>query len=98
MPLIRPGPFDEVFRSEEIRIRYTPRAPKANAVAERFVRTARGECLDWLPILNRRRLGRVLRIRMIGQSFGTPHDLSFGTPQEFLNPTSRAVVALGNSN
>jgi len=48
------GPFDEVFRSEGIRILKTPvRAPKANAVAERFVRTVRGECLDWLLILNR---------------------------------------------
>jgi putative transposase len=33
------GPFDEVFRSEGIRIVTTPvRAPKANAIAERFVR------------------------------------------------------------
>jgi len=45
------GPFDEVFRSEGIRIVKTPvRAPKANAIAERFVRTIRSECLDWLHI------------------------------------------------
>jgi putative transposase len=55
-------PFDEVFRSERIRILRTAiRAPKANAVAERFVRTVRAECLDWLLILNRRHLERVLR-------------------------------------
>jgi len=56
------GPFDEVFRSEGIRIVKTPvRAPKANAIAERFVRTVRSECLDWLLIINRRHLESVLR-------------------------------------
>ncbi len=57
------GPFDEVFRSEGIRVVKTPvRAPKANAFAERFVRTVRGECLDWLLILNRRHLEHVIRV------------------------------------
>jgi transposase InsO family protein len=57
------GAFDEVFRSEGTRIVRTPvRAPKANAIAERFVRTVRAECLDWLLILNRRHLERVLRV------------------------------------
>ena len=55
--------FDEVFRSGGIRILQTPiRAPRANAIAERFVRTVRAECLDWLLILNRRHLERVLRV------------------------------------
>jgi putative transposase len=57
------GSFDEVFRSEGIRIVRTPvRASQANAVAERFVRTVRTECLDWLLILNRRHLEHVLRV------------------------------------
>ena len=38
------------------------RAPQANAIAERVVRTIRSECLDWLLILNRRHLEQVLRV------------------------------------
>src|SRR5207248_7618769 len=49
--------------SEGIKVIHTPiRAPQANAFAERFVRTVRSECLDWLLILRRRHLERVLRI------------------------------------
>ncbi len=55
--------FDAVFASEGIRVVRTPvRAPKANATAERFVRTARVECLDWLLVMNRSHLERVLRV------------------------------------
>ena len=57
------GSFHEIFRVEGIRIVKTPvRAPKANAIAERFVRTVRAECLDWLLILDRRHLDSVLRV------------------------------------
>jgi transposase InsO family protein len=55
--------FDTIFRSEAIEIIRTPvRAPQANAVAERFIRTVRAECLDWLLIVNPRHLERALRI------------------------------------
>jgi putative transposase len=57
------GAFDELFRSEGINVIHTPiRAPQANAYAERFVRTIRAECLDWLLILGRHHLESVLRI------------------------------------
>ncbi|MQB00654.1 MAG: transposase [Actinobacteria bacterium] len=56
-----PSPFDEVFRTEGAKVVKTPiRAPKANAFAERWIRTARWECLDHLLILGRRHLERVL--------------------------------------
>jgi putative transposase len=49
--------FDELFRAEGIEIVRTPyRAPQANGVAERFVRTVRTECLDSLLILNQQHL------------------------------------------
>lgn len=57
------GGFDEVFRSEGLRIIRTPvRAPNANAYAERWVGTLRRECLDRILILNRRHLDHVLRV------------------------------------
>jgi transposase InsO family protein len=66
--------FDSVFRSDGIEIVRTPvRAPKANAVAERFVRTVRAECLDWLLILNRRHLERVLRVFVEHYNGHRPH-------------------------
>jgi putative transposase len=53
--------FDEVFRSEGIRVIKAPvRAPKARAHAERWVESVRRECLDRLLILGRRHLNQVL--------------------------------------
>lgn len=66
--------FDEVFRSEGIEVIRTPvEAPKANAIAERFVGTMRRECLDWLLIANRRHLERVLRIFIDHYNGHRPH-------------------------
>ena len=53
---------------------HTPiRAPQANAYAERFVRTVRSECLDWLLILGRRHLERVLRTYTTDYNRERPH-------------------------
>jgi putative transposase len=66
--------FDTVFRSEGVEIIRTPiRSPTANAIAERFVRTVRGECLDWLLIFNRRHLERVLRVFSHHYNAHRPH-------------------------
>ena len=54
--------FDAVLASEGIEIVRTPyRAPRANAYAERWVRSVREECLDQLLILNQTHLRYVLR-------------------------------------
>ena len=56
------GPFDALIRSEGVRVIKTPvRAPRANAIAERWVRTVRNECLDHVLVLGRRHLEQILR-------------------------------------
>lgn len=76
------GPFDEVFRTEGVRIIETPiRAPRANAFAERWVKTARTECLDWLLVLGRRHLQRILRTYAAHYNTARPHrGLKLATP------------------
>jgi len=50
-----------VFASADIRIIRTPvRAPRANAITERWIGTLRRECLDHLLITGPRHLNRVL--------------------------------------
>ena len=82
--------FDEVFRSEGIRVIRTPiRAPQANAYAERFVRSVREECLDWLLIAGRRHLERVLCHYVEYYNRERPHrGLGLSPPQP--NAKSRA--------
>jgi putative transposase len=87
--------FDEVFRSEGIRIVPTPvRAPRANAHAERVVRTVRTECLDWLLILGRRHLERVLRVYTVHYNSERPHRVLALRPPEApqLKPPARGAV------
>ena len=55
--------FDAVFQAQGSQIIRTPiQVPEANGIAERFVRTVRSECLDWLLIANARHLERALRV------------------------------------
>ncbi len=66
--------FDSVFISEGIEVIRTPvRAPQANAIAERWVRSVREECLDHLLILNQTHLSRVLRVYTDYYNWARPH-------------------------
>jgi putative transposase len=68
------APFDEVFRTEGVRIIKTPiQSPRANAFAERWVRTVRTECLDWILVLSRRHLEQVLRAYASHYNGRRPH-------------------------
>jgi putative transposase len=74
--------FDHVFAADCVRVICTPvRAPKANAYAERWIRTVRTECPDWLLIRNRRHLEHVLAVYGEHYNSGRPHrSLDLQTP------------------
>jgi putative transposase len=66
--------FDTVFVSDSLRVIKTPpRSPRANAYAERFVGTARRECLDWTLIFGRRHLEQVLAEFVAYYNAARPH-------------------------
>jgi putative transposase len=75
-------PFDTVLQTEGASVIRTPiRAPKANAFAERFVRTVRSECLDHVLIWGRRHLELVLRTYVRHYIEERPHrGLALATP------------------
>ena len=85
--------FDAVFVSEGIEIIKTPVRPKANAIAERFVRTVRAECLDWLLIMNRRHLERVLRVFADHYNTHRPHRSLNLTPPDPTAPKLHLVYS-----
>lgn len=68
------GSFETVFASTGIETVLTPyQAPNANAVAERWVRSVREECLDRLLIVNPAHLRRVLREYVDYYNTARPH-------------------------
>jgi transposase InsO family protein len=66
--------FDDVFRSDGAEVLLTPvQAPRANAYAERWVRTVRAECLDWLLVVGRGHLEQILRVYVQHYNRHRPH-------------------------
>lgn len=66
--------FDRVFKAEGIESIRTPyRAPRANAFAERWIRSAREECLDRLLILGEAHLRGVLHEYVNYYNRSRPH-------------------------
>jgi putative transposase len=82
------GQFDEVFRTEGVRVIRTPiRAPRANAVAERWVGTVRRDCLDHVLIFGRRHVDTVLEAYLAHYNGARPHRaLELGSPTRSCPP------------
>jgi putative transposase len=88
------GPFGAVLRAEGVRVIRTPiRAPRANAFAERFVRTVRQECLDHVLIYGRRHLERVLQAYVAHYVEERPHrGLNLAVPAGNRTPQVRGTT------
>lgn len=95
------APFDEAFESEGAKVIRTPyRAPRANAFAERWILSARTECLDWILIRGRRHLELVLRDYVKHYVGARPHrGLDLKTPEPRGDPPeSPSAVRLERRN
>ena len=86
--------FDAVFAGADICVIGTPvRAPKANAIAERFIGTLRRECLDHLLIAGPRHLTVVLQEYLAHYNTHRPHrSLRQHPPAGHTPPHSGATV------
>jgi transposase InsO family protein len=76
------GGSDLVFEADGMTVIRTPiAAPRANSHMERQIGSTRRECLDWLLILNRRHLERVLTVWFEHYNEARPHrGLKLRTP------------------
>jgi putative transposase len=82
--------FDAVFTTSGIDVlKIPPRAPRANAYAERWVRTVRAECVDWNLVWNERQLHQLLTEYLRHYNTVRPHrSLDLQPPR----PASRLML------
>ncbi len=82
--------FDEIFRSEGIEmVKTPPRSPRANAVAERWIQSARREALDRILIFGERHLLAVMAEYVDHYNRARPHR---GLGLDIPMPTVDSVV------
>jgi putative transposase len=73
------------------------RDPGKRTLQERFVRTVRSECLDWLLILNRQHLERVLSVFVEHYNLHRPHRALALTPPQPTRPAFASATASGEA-
>jgi hypothetical protein len=88
--------FDAVLAAAGIEVvKIPPRAPKANAFAERWVCTVRTECLDWPLIWNRSHLEKVLTVYVRHYNTARPHrGINLGVPAAQGEPTPATLAQI----
>src|SRR4051812_21390551 len=88
--------FNAVFAAAGIEVvKISPRTPKANAFAERWVRTVRAEYLDWVLVWNRRHLDKVLAEYVTHYNTARPHrGLNLDIPAAQSTPALANVTQL----
>ena len=85
--------FDRVTKDRGIDVLRTPiRAPKANAICERFIGSVRRECLDHMLILNERYLHRITGEYVAYFNHSRPHQ---GIGQRIPDPGEGGEIGVG---
>jgi len=78
-------------------VKIPPRAPRANAYAERWVGTVRSECLDWTLIWNQQQLRRVLTEYLRHYNRARPHRSLNLQPPNPADPAGRLTLVDSSS-